>query len=68
MQAIDLFCGAGGFSIGLKDAGIEVILGIDNDESALNTYENNLKIKTLNLDLSDNDANKQISNSLKSKK
>lgn len=36
--AADLFCGAGGLSIGLNDAGYEVVLGVDNDPAALETY------------------------------
>lgn len=36
--AVDLFCGAGGLSIGLRDAGYDVILGVDNDPIALETY------------------------------
>lgn len=38
---IDLFCGAGGLSIGLKMAGIKSILGIDHDKSACLTYKVN---------------------------
>ena len=36
--AADLFCGAGGLSIGLDRAGYEVVLGIDSDPVALETY------------------------------
>ena len=36
--AADLFCGAGGLSIGLTHAGYEVVLGVDNDPVALETY------------------------------
>ena len=36
--AADLFCGAGGLSIGLRDAGYDVVLGVDNDPVALKTY------------------------------
>ncbi len=41
MIAIDFFCGAGGLTRGLLDAGIQVVLGIDNDESCRETYERN---------------------------
>jgi DNA (cytosine-5)-methyltransferase 1 len=37
---IDLFCGCGGLSQGFIDAGFEVILGIDNWQDALTTFEN----------------------------
>lgn len=40
--AIDLFCGAGGFSLGLKMAGFTVTGAIDNDARAVETYKHNL--------------------------
>ena len=43
MIAIDLFCGAGGLTRGLRNAGINVILGIDNNEDCRLTYEHNNK-------------------------
>jgi DNA (cytosine-5)-methyltransferase 1 len=39
--AIDLFCGAGGVTRGLLDAGINVVSGIDFDGSVKLTYEHN---------------------------
>lgn len=41
LNAIDLFCGAGGLSYGFEMAGVNVLLGIDNDEKALETFELN---------------------------
>jgi len=38
---IDLFCGAGGFSRGFKEAGYKIILGIDNDKNPARTYKQN---------------------------
>lgn len=38
MRAIDLFCGAGGASQGMVEAGLDVVAGVDNDETALRTY------------------------------
>jgi DNA (cytosine-5)-methyltransferase 1 len=35
---IDLFCGAGGASLGLKDAGFSIKLAIDNSRKATDTY------------------------------
>lgn len=40
---IDLFCGAGGLSCGFERAGYNVLLGIDNDKKALETFEANHK-------------------------
>jgi DNA (cytosine-5)-methyltransferase 1 len=41
MYAIDFFCGGGGLTRGLLDAGISVVLGVDADESCHETYESN---------------------------
>lgn len=40
-NVLDLFCGCGGLSKGFENAGFNVILGIDNDSAALNTFKNN---------------------------
>ncbi len=44
-QAIDLFCGIGGLSYGLREAGIEVSAGIDIDPSCRFAFESNCKAK-----------------------
>ncbi|WP_139507755.1 DNA cytosine methyltransferase, partial [Escherichia coli] len=41
IQAVDIFCGAGGLTFGLKKAGIEVSHGIDIDESCRFAIESN---------------------------
>ena len=41
IKAIDFFCGAGGLTRGLLDAGIAVVGGVDSDERARETYERN---------------------------
>lgn len=41
VNVIDLFCGCGGLSYGFQSAGFDVILGIDNDDIALKTFELN---------------------------
>ena len=41
--AIDLFCGVGGLTRGLLNAGIEVVAGYDIDESCKYAYEHNNK-------------------------
>lgn len=42
-NAIDLFSGAGGLSYGFECAGFNILLGIDNDAKALETFEKNHK-------------------------
>jgi DNA (cytosine-5)-methyltransferase 1 len=41
MKAFDFYCGAGGLTRGLLDAGIEVVAGFDCDELCRATYEHN---------------------------
>ena len=42
---IDLFCGAGGFSLGFEMAGFKTKLAIDNWKPAIDTYNYNRKDK-----------------------
>lgn len=53
--AVDLFCGAGGLSLGLEEAGFDVVLGVDHDPLALETHANLFPGATLDLDLGDPD-------------
>src|SRR3989344_9602212 len=66
MNVLDLFCGAGGLSEGFRQAGFNVLLGIDNDESALRTYKlNHPESETLSKDISKiskKDITKKIGN------
>jgi len=41
IKALDFFCGAGGLTRGLIDAGIDVLAGIDNDFRLEETYQKN---------------------------
>jgi DNA (cytosine-5)-methyltransferase 1 len=41
ISAVDLFCGAGGLTYGLLQAGIKVEAGIDIDEQARHAYVTN---------------------------
>lgn len=48
-NAIDFFAGAGGASLGLAKAGINIVGAVDAEDAAINTYEENL----CNRDLAD---------------
>jgi DNA (cytosine-5)-methyltransferase 1 len=36
--AIDIFCGAGGLSLGLEEAGFQTVFAVDNDPDSCKTY------------------------------
>ena len=40
--AVDLFCGAGGLSFGMREAGIKIAAGIDVDPDCRHPFENNV--------------------------
>ena len=42
-KVLDLFCGAGGLSLGFKMADFDIVGGIDFDQEALNTHKLNFK-------------------------
>jgi DNA (cytosine-5)-methyltransferase 1 len=56
LNVLDLFCGAGGFSLGFKLAGFQPAVAIDKDEDALRTYRNNLHDTAYCLDLGEYEA------------
>lgn len=58
--AADLFCGAGGLSIGLAQAGFEVVLGVDNDDEALETHRAYHPGLSVNWDLADTDVIERV--------
>jgi len=41
MRTIELFCGCGGMSVGLKNAGFDIVYANDINEDALKTYRKN---------------------------
>ena len=55
---LDLFCGAGGLSLGFERAGFHVVKAIDIDQHAVNTYNFNRKEKVAEVkSVSDIDSN-----------
>lgn len=52
ISAIDVFCGIGGLSFGLKKAGIPVLAGVDLDESCRYAYEQNVQADFVLQDIS----------------
>jgi len=53
LKVLDLFSGCGGFSYGFQEANFKVILGVDNNNLALDTFKYNHKnAQTFNLDVS----------------
>ena len=51
IKAVDLFCGAGGLTHGLEQAGIDVVAGYDVEESCRFAYEHNNRAKFFNRDV-----------------
>lgn len=43
-RVIDLFCGCGGLSEGFRQAGYEIVMGIDINEAAIQTYNRNFGV------------------------
>lgn len=66
LNCIDLFCGCGGLSLGFLDAGYNVLVGVDNNQPALDTFSlNHNGGIALNADLSKQetfDKIKELSN------
>ncbi|MEW6402566.1 MAG: DNA (cytosine-5-)-methyltransferase [Chloroflexota bacterium] len=52
VSAIDLFCGIGGLSYGLKKAGIPVVAGVDLDKSCQYAFEQNVQADFILKDIS----------------
>ena len=52
-SCIDLFCGAGGLTYGMAQAGINVRAGIDLDPACRYPYEENNRVKFVEADISD---------------
>ena len=51
ISAVDLFCGVGGLTYGLQQAGIDVVAGLDVDETCKYAFEENNKAKFISKDI-----------------
>lgn len=52
MKAVDFFCGAGGLTRGLLDAGIRVVVGVDSDKRCGRTFRrNNPRVRFFHKDI-----------------
>ena len=63
--AADLFCGAGGLSLGLAQAGFDVVLAVDNDPEALETHSAHHPGLSVNWDLADPDVVERVAGLVK---
>lgn len=57
IEAIDIFCGIGGLTYGLQQSGINVIAGIDNDQSCEYSYTKNNNANFICADVAGYDFN-----------
>ncbi len=53
LKIAELFCGAGGFAQGAKNAGFEHIWGVDNHEDSCKTFEKNQKCEAFHQNIED---------------
>ena len=53
LKVVDLFCGCGGFTKGLEDAGLEVLAGVDHWSPAIQSYKENFGHPCLQKDLTE---------------
>jgi DNA (cytosine-5)-methyltransferase 1 len=58
MECLDLFCGAGGATLGAEKAGCNTIAGVDNNKQALQTLHENLAVEPIHHDLTTVDTSK----------
>lgn len=65
LRAVDLFCGAGGLSLGLHMAGFDVVLAVDRREDAIATHRGNFGGCSMVADLQDETVLEQITSTLK---
>src|ERR1700689_847928 len=53
---VDLFCGAGGLSLGLKQSGMKIAAGIDLDKACRFAFERNVQATFVHKDIAQLDA------------
>lgn len=53
IAAIDLFCGAAGLSLGLKESGIKIVAGIDLDPACRYPFERNIGSRFIERDITE---------------
>jgi DNA (cytosine-5)-methyltransferase 1 len=58
--AADLFCGAGGLSLGLADAGFNVILSADHDDESVETHRHHNPGLTVDWDLGNSENVRRV--------
>jgi DNA (cytosine-5)-methyltransferase 1 len=58
--ALDLFCGCGGMSHGFELAGFDVLLGVDIEKHAMNTWAHNHKGKPILGDITKSEVKNEI--------
>jgi len=61
----DLFSGAGGLSLGLRQAGVEVVLGVDHYAEAVRTHAHHFPGMSVDWDLSDPDRIEDVARLMK---
>ncbi len=64
----DLFCGAGGFTAGLEQAGLECVLGAEYNDYAVEAYRKNFAHECLKIDLSVEENQELVAKKLKDAK
>ncbi|MDR2773002.1 MAG: DNA cytosine methyltransferase, partial [Elusimicrobiota bacterium] len=52
-RVVDLFSGIGGLSLGLQNAGFDVVLAVDNGQAVIDIYEKNFDHPIVKADLND---------------
>lgn len=56
IEAVDLFCGSGGLTCGLRQSGVKVLAGVDFEKECQYPYEKNNGAKFLNWEIAKTEA------------